>query len=273
MRARWHSGSKLVGRLKKSIRRPKIGWGDDVLVTGTVKRAYEKVKKPLLVGNGVEIKWSAVFENNPKIAREVYPGGVWVHEYKGFRPYIDYTKNDRNRMFFNRFKPTPGEFFFTEEEEKKWRKYAGSVYIEPNIKGSYGNNKDWGFDNWQSVVDALPGVRFVQGPGRRLRGVEQLATTTFRDAASALLHASLFVGTDGGLHHAAAALGKRAVVVWGGLVSPEILGYDFHRNLWSGAKPCGSYTPCEHCKKALAQIQPAQVIEAIHEESRRVLAA
>ena len=71
------------------------------------------------------------------------------------------------------------------------------------------------------------------------------------------------MGTDGGLHHAAAALGKKAVVVWGGLVGPNTLGYDTQTNLCKASSFCGSITPCLHCRQALDAITPDMVVEAI----------
>jgi ADP-heptose:LPS heptosyltransferase len=93
--------------------------------------------------------------------------------------------------------------------------------------------------------------------------VRRVETSSFRDACRLLSNADLFVGTDGGLHHAAAALGKRAVVVWGGLVSPKILGYDSHINLHSGTHSCGSEGPCLHCRKALDWVTVDMVVSAI----------
>ena len=43
-------------------------------------------------------------------------------------------------------------------------------------------------------------------------------------ARAAVLH-------EGGLHHAAAALGMPAVVLFGGMISPRNTGYDVHVNL------------------------------------------
>lgn len=230
-------------------------------MSSIVKKAYAKHNKPICVGNGKEIKWEEVFDNNPKMSKEIYPHAVWVNNVMFNRPYIDNLKSTQERVVFNEsFKAEPGEIFLLDEELKYQE--SGFIYIEPNTKGTFGGNKDWGFDRWQEVVKKSP-YRFIQGKGRRLDGVEQLETRTFRDACALLSRADFFVGTDGGLHHAAAALGKRAVVVWGGLVSPKILGYDTHINLHSGTRSCGSHKPCAHCKKALDWVTVDKVVNAI----------
>jgi hypothetical protein len=240
-----------------------LGYGDQLLATGIAKRArLFRPGKKICIGDGTQVEWGEVFENNPHISKEILPGCIWVHSHKGFRPYVENDKSTADKLAWKRsFKAHPGELFLTAEEKAKWTQ-TDFVYIEPNIKGWLGPNKDWGFDRWQEVVNRLP-LRWVQGPGRKLDGVEQVQTASFRDACALLSRASLFVGTDGGLHHAAAALGKKAVVVWGGFTHPRNLGYDDHINLHSGVEPCGSLKPCDHCKKAMDRITVEMVVKAI----------
>lgn len=191
---------------------------------------------------------------------------MWVRNFEGRRPYIDYEKSTSTKVAYREdFRAEKGEIYLREDEKKPYEKYEGFVYIEPNIKGTYSGNKDYGFHRWQQVVDLLPDVQFVQGTGERLRGVEQAATETFRHACGLLSRCRLFVGTDGGLHHAAAALDKPGVVVWGGLVSPQILGYEIHRNLHFGGKSCGSVGKCGHCRKAMEKITPQMVANEIRQ--------
>lgn len=242
-----------------------MGFGDELLTSGIVRKAHLKTGKKVLVGDGEKVIWSEVFDHNPRISREITPDCVWVKSVKGNRPYIDYARSTPGRMVWKPWKAEPGELYFS-EEELRWTE-TDFVYIEPNVKGSFGGNKDWGFEKWQAVVDALP-LNWIQGKGRPLRNVLQLETRSFRDACALLSRAFLFVGTDGGMHHAAAALGLPAVVVWGGLIGPNTLGYDFHTNLCKATSFCGSVTPCLHCRQALDSITPDMVVEAIEERSR-----
>ena len=248
-----------------------MGLGDDLIVSSIVKKAYAKHGKPICVGDGRDIRIGdtmndtgvgQVFENNPKLARTIYPGAVWVNNIMFNRPYIDNIRTTAEKVVFNNeFRVEPGEIFLTDEEKAKYAGLGDFIYIEPNTKGTFGGNKDWGFERWQQVAKLdLP---FVQGKGRKLDGVRQINTDTFRDACALLYHAAFFVGTDGGLHHAAAALGKRAVVVWGGLVSPKLLGYVSHVNLHSGTHSCGSAKTCAHCRKAMDWVTVDMVKDAI----------
>lgn len=205
-----------------------------------------------------------MYEGIPYIAKELDPEGPWVHSAKGFRPYIANEDSTQDKLSWRKsFRAEPGEIRLTEEELEIWPQ-TDFVYIEPNIKGWLGPNKDWGFDKWQQVVKTFPSLRWIQGPGRKLDGVEQAQTDTFRQACALLSKADLFVGTDGGLHHAAAALGKKAVVVWGGYTHPRNLGYESHINLQGkGVEPCGSLRPCDHCKNAMNMVTVKMVVDAI----------
>lgn len=154
-----------------------------------------------------------------------------------------------------------------------WNGYQDFILIEPNTKlATLSKNKQWGVERWQAVVNALPQFRFVQfKQGKyRLEGVEAVASDSPRKAFALLRRATLLLGPDGALHHAAAALNIPAVVVWGGLASPRNLGYDQHVNLHGGSKPCGSKLPCLHCRQELDRITPQMVIDAVRKEHERV---
>jgi ADP-heptose:LPS heptosyltransferase len=168
------------------------------------------------------------------------------------------------------FSPTPGEVFL-DDIERNAGKRAGSgfVLIEPNIEAwkSVAPNKDWGRKNYQAVVDRLVGAghRVVQfaypKAGLPLRGVQSIITTSFRDAVSVLSNAALYLGPEGGLHHASAAVSIPAVVLFGGFIPPSVTGYPTHANLTGGAEACGSLKPCEHCRMAMERITVEEVVE------------
>lgn len=243
-----------------------MGFGDDVITTALAKRAFQQIGKKVRPGNGVEVEWSAVFDHSPYLDKS---SGPWLKCSTGHRPYIDYAKCEQGRFAWNYgFKVEPGHIELTADERKAYPQ-RDFVMIEPNTKRALGNNnKDWGFEKWQEVVRVMPHVRFLQAVGNgkqfvALQGVEAVDTKSFRDACALLSHASLFVGTDGGLHHAAAALGVRAVVVWGGFAPPSILGYDMHTNLCKARDWCGSLTNCMHCRQAMDSISIDEVVSAI----------
>jgi len=99
---------------------------------------------------------------------------------------------------------------------------------------------------------------------RILPGVEGVATT-FRQAAAIMSVASGFVGTEGALHHAAAAFGTPAVVLWSEFVSPEFTGYETQKNVRHASGACGSRVPCVGCKLSMEQISVEEVVQSLAE--------
>ena len=96
---------------------------------------------------------------------------------------------------------------------------------------------------------------------------------SFIAACGLLSGATAYVGPEGGLYHAAAALGVPAVAVFGGYIDPANQGYDDPRyvNLYEpmdGESPCGQRIDCPHCMKAMAKITPDLVVHHVHELMR-----
>ena len=68
----------------------------------------------------------------------------------------------------------------------------------------------------------------------------------------------------------AAALNKKAVLYFGGWISPDVIGYEFHENIYYEDKksPCGvKLKPCEHCSKAREVITADLFLEHIYKIS------
>lgn len=257
-----------------------MGYGDEIMATGMARGAAGRGRR-IAFGDGRKIIWSQhaekIFRNNPNIAppgAEGSPDLEWVGFYKGHRIY---NRPGGNGWLWNlSFRPTPGEFFFDERERAFARSLdAGLVVIEPSVPlgKAVAQNKLWRFERFQQVANALKArghrvLQFDHGTRMTLGGVERLYTESFRHAAAALGRAALFIGHEGGMHHAAAAVGVRAVVIFGGFIPPAVTGYDSHVNLAdpSGEPACGSTTPCAHCRRALDAITAETVIEAALEQ-------
>lgn len=222
---------------------------------------HQKTGKQVVMGGGGNPHWSEVFENNPHITKHASKDTVWCHNFPGNRPYI--SKIEKDHFVFNeRYRAPYGELFLT-EAEREWGRAQVSgdfIVVEPDVKDEsaslvLGRNKAW--NGWDQILKTdLPWLQL----GTKKPRTRQVRTETFRKALAVLSHAKLFVGTDGALHHSAAALGVPGVVLWGGLVSPRILGYPTHINIWNGAKPCGIFNRvCPHCREAMDSISVDQV--------------
>ena len=96
----------------------------------------------------------------------------------------------------------------------------------------------------------------------RLANAQYFKTPSFRHAVVALSRARLAILPEGGLHHGAAAVGVKAVVLFGGFIPPSVTGYDMHVNLTGGAEACGSLKTCEHCRAAMDAIKVDDVLKA-----------
>ena len=240
-----------------------MGLGDDLLVTAQAREVFHLYGVPVVVGPHAE--WSEVFENNPHILKRAQGRYAVLNNYKGHRPYIKAVQD--GRIIFSDWKAKPGEFYF-KFQERRWAETKAPktpfVVIEPHTKRTvFAGNKEWPFPRSQELVEKNPDIRFVQlGPQKTLQGVKFIKTETFRQACSILERAELYVGPEGGLHHAAAALGRKAVVIFGGHSNPKVTGYDFHTNISRG-EPCGSMRPCKHCESAMNAISVHEVAEAV----------
>jgi len=219
--------------------------------------------------------WSPIFDNNPIIATPTEIRGRtkvdWIVNASGCRPYINYDVMEKPiktapRFYYNEIGPLdPGEIYFT-NDEKPQILTGRYIVIEPNIKeNSVSPNKQWGIDKFQSVVNALPHVRFVQPKYGMpiLDSVEPIETKSFRDACRLIRDSIGYLGNEGGLHHAAAAVCTPAIVIFGGYHSPKVTGYAEHINLSIG-DPCGIRAPCEHCKEVMESITVEMVCEKVH---------
>lgn len=242
-----------------------MGLGDWIMATSQVKRMNEASGVPVVV-MGVEQRrfmWSEVFEHNPRILRKPTGRHQILVNGPNARPYI--AAKYETRWVWKKWDIAPGELYFTEEEKAFAEPYRGCVLIEPHTKVSDGN-KAWYWERWQMVVNETQ-HRYVQtGPfnTRYLGGVEGVSTT-FRQAAAILSVAKAFLGTEGALHHAAAALAVPAVVLWSEFISPEITGYVQHHNLRHASLSCGARIPCVGCRLSMEMITVEEVLEHLDE--------
>jgi len=212
-------------------------------------------------------RWHPLWEGLPYIATPGESGSFTrMVNGPGVRPYHEAKEATRWRFRLSyraqraEIALTPGEIAFADS-------YRGRIIIEPNIKAKAPPGKQWG--RWDDLVGMLAerGERVAQlsAPGAaRIEGAEVIETPTFRHAAAVLRVSRAAVLPEGGLHHAAAAVGLRAVVIFGGFTPVEVTGYDMHTNIGaSGSEACGMRVPCKHCDEWMAKIEPAQVLREL----------
>lgn len=243
-----------------------MGIGDDIIATSMARGAASRGEL-IAFGDGKRVIWGPhsemIFRGNPNIAR---PGQErdqrvrWCNYYKGCRIY---NSPGSGKWVWNYgFKVEPGEIFL--EDGEVYPHDDRRVIVEPNLPGKTNSkNKEWPASRWLDLVGCLTarGWRVRQfGYGGCIKVAPEIRTSTFREAAGALKTSRLAILTEGGLHHAAAAVGLPAVVLFGGFAPPDILGYDTHTNLTGGAEACGSFCRCQHCVDAMSRITVSEVL-------------
>jgi hypothetical protein len=89
---------------------------------------------------------------------------------------------------------------------------------------------------------------------------------TPRQAAAVLVSCSALVCQVGFLMHAAAAVGTKALVIYGGFEAPWESGYDSNLNFFTplACSPCWLSGPCPFDKECMKRIEPDQVIFALN---------
>lgn len=209
-------------------------------------------------------QWHEVFEGSPYILRRQTQARInRVLSSSGHRPYIG--MKTVARWLWNPYQPKAAEMFFSAEEIAFAEPYRGMVMIEPNVKANNHSNKAWAKGRWPQVVSALPDVEFVQcvSGSVKLNDVTLIAAPTFRHACAVLSVCRAFVGTEGGLHHAAAAVKTPAVILWSEFIHPSITGYRTQVNLRHAGNPCGMRVNCRGCQKSMEAITVTEVVAAL----------
>lgn len=246
-----------------------MGAGDELMVTGEVKRRAAGTQRVFAIRDRKGMhRWQEVWVGNPRIAR---PGEPFDDEFinaGGARPYI--VEKGVGAWRWKAYTPEPGELFLLPEELKFVGVGKGHVIVNPNLKFGASPNKQW--HNWQKLIDSSPKIPWMQVglvTDRRLSGVAFTHTNNFRQACAVLSGSRAAVLQEGGLHHAAAAVGVAAVVIFGGFISPRCTGYAMHRNLFDESEEhplgCGLRTVCAHCERAMRKITAKRVREELEE--------
>lgn len=255
-----------------------MGIGDCLMASGHARVLQKTDPRKVKVMHQHKPAWSEIWENNPRMAKKDDQGDFQVLYARSvennMRPY-HLSKSERQWKYNLEYRPEVGEIYLTQKEKSFCSKFFPQVVVEPNIKPGASPNKQWGWERWErfAALAQAQGIRLYQvGPRgtRALKGVELIATENFRLGCAVLANAKAFVGGEGGLHHAAAALGIPGVVVFGGFTPVELTGYAIHRNLGvSLGDACGMRVPCPHCHHEMEKIEPEMVLQQLNEVMKR----
>jgi hypothetical protein len=253
-----------------------MGVGDELLAAGRAEALWRINRRRVkILDRNDRPRWHPVWNGNPALAMPEEEGEFELLKDCGhFRPYMRDIADTQYR--FTAYRPRWASLYFTDSEMAFGAANVGHVILEPNLKPRAPRNKDWGWPRWERLAWLLADLPLAQvGPlgTKTLQGVPLIETPDFRMAAAVLKFSRVYVGHEGGLHHAAAAVRLPAVVIFGGFISPAVTGYAEQTSLTAqglGVEHpygCGRRVECPHCADAMAQITP----ERVADEVRKVL--
>jgi len=195
-----------------------------LLAAGQARIIHEATGKKVTIGNpdSGNHKWFELYDYIPYLTKH---GGIWWKDHKGFRGYIsEYLLLPNGACYQAVFNPDYRAVPAIIEIDAEPNDY---IIIEPSKKDTAPHAKLW--HGYQELVDRSD-LNFVQLNQSTLKGVDRLDTTII-EAARLMKGCRAYVGTEGFLHHLAAAFDKPAVVVMGAFVPPTVLGYPGQINL------------------------------------------
>ena len=157
------------------------------------------------------------------------------------------------------------------EEQREGRMFARQITVHSSC-GSAAfpfTTKEWGAERFAAVARALAGeFKLIQigaaaDPPLPV-DVDLRGRTTLRQAAAILAASEAFVGLEGFLSHLARAVDCPAVVIIGGRVRPETVGYACNINLDTSiaCAPCGLRDGCPYELACMQGVTPAMVVAA-----------
>lgn len=239
-----------------------MGFGDVLMTMGEAKKLHEKTGKKICLPR----------RYCPELYREIDyitddPANADIKLSEPF-PATDVPQTTDLRIAFKKYRPYPADLITPELNHVDFENLGEFIFIEPHTKTmTSANNRNWGWENFCRVVKMIE-INFVQPYYGKpvLPGVIPIPTRSFLEAAAILKKARTALMAEGGMMHAAAAVGVESVVIFGGFISPDNTGYDMHSNFFVGKQPCGSKRPCPHCVEAMKRITVDQIVKALNEK-------
>ncbi len=144
------------------------------------------------------------------------------------------------------------------------------ITIEPSSNTEYTVNREYPFDKWQHVVDALCNkITIVQVGSLASQKLENVVDmrgrTTFRTAAGLIGRSRMLLSTEGGLTHAATVFDVPSLVLITGYQHPDMVAYPNNTNLWVHGDhgPCGLKQRCADCWRHVSNHDPDEIVEKV----------
>jgi len=255
-----------------------MGHGDALIAAGQAQTFYDSDPTwgPIVMLDGDQgPRWNAVWAGNPAIW---VPGSSRLaHRHlktgRGYLPYLRYPYSTATGWRFTdyRVRDHRPRLYLTSTEmalgDHLVDLLGRYVILEPTALRKHVNRRParafWELLRLQlkATLQNAPIVQLIHAEAEYLRGTIPAVHHDFRSACGLLDGAALLITSEGGLAHAAAALHVPAVVLWGGNIACDNLGYPEHVNIVdpSPMTPCGRLVACDHCAAGWAALDPVAV--------------
>jgi len=157
------------------------------------------------------------------------------------------------------------------ETERQWgARYQGCIAVQSSGRARRFpvTNKEWFPERFAEVAANLlkthPVVQIGSANDPSVPCTHDVrGKTTLRQLAAVLSHCRMFVGLDGMPMHLARAVECPSVIVYGGRIRPDQIGYICNQNIYTPihCAPCWLDTRCDFGKLCMESITAGQVIE------------
>lgn len=266
-----------------------MGAGDQIMAAGQAEDLYltDVQLGPITIRDTTgKLRWNPIWDGNPVICVPHHHPRPYVDRLRsivtggGALPYLQYpylpetvwrwsgwrARDHRGRLYLA---PTELDLGRTTRDQ-----HGPFILLEPTAERKHINRRP-ALAFWQDLLRHLratvdlPIVQLLHADSVVIdRRIPRIPHTTFREACGILAAASLLITTEGGLVHAAQALRTPAVVLWGGCISVDALGYPEHANVVDPSRqtPCGALFPCPHCAAAWRALDLHRVLDAVQRE-------
>lgn len=279
------------------------GLGDDLFVNTIVYHLWKQEGRKVVVAG----RHPELFRGNPgawiiptrsqKIAHQIgrfllnlriiesmtYMGYQTEQSEGGMKPMNSHIFELLSQKVELKNAPKKPEIFLTTKEKNRFALPTGTKpWIAMHSTGvtEMTENKNWYPERFLEVSKRLKeAYRLVQlgrssDPALEV-DLDLRGKIRPRAAAAVLASCSVLLCQVGFLMHAAAAVGTRAVVIYGGFEAPWESGYEQNINLYTKlpCSPCWLRGPCPYDKECMKQISVDEVMNSVSEALNKKMAS
>lgn len=218
----------------------------------------------------METCWPEFFEQNPHVdAVFTIKAALWYA-----KPEYVITPDTREHLLDQMIKQLPLPVRDWERRVDLWYQEeavnatlrdipVGYLVVNPSGKQKHSaNRKEWGWRNFCDLrkhFASSPVVQIGDAETPLLPDTIDQRGRPILESAHLIKRAAVGVFLEGGMMHLANAVNTPSVIIYGGLIRPEVSGYAMHRNLYA-APPC---SPCFTSQAAMTDCASMECMQMI----------